>query len=311
MSTQSVALAHYRQQAQLARALEREAARLWRQVDQADIARSWTLLLPRLLILLTAAQRDAAGQAGEYVAAALAEQGVTPRPVRINPDAFGGLASDGRELGTLLLQPIVTSKVALAAGAGPGRALTAGRAALQMIVGTQVADAGRAADGVALTGQRTATGYVRMVVGKTCSRCLILAGKRYRWNQGFRRHPRCDCRHIPVAENVPDDVRTDPEAAFRSMSREEQDKVFTTSGAAAIRDGADMGQVVNARSGMYVAGEQKLTRSGATLHGFAGNRLGVRSGQPATRLMPEQIYRDARGDRDEAIRLLRLHGYLI
>jgi hypothetical protein len=29
------------------------------------------------------------------------------------------------------------------------------------------------------------------------------------------------------------------------------------------------------------------------------------------RLMPEQIYREAHGDRGEAIRLLRLHGYLM
>ena len=311
MSTRSVALDHYRQQVRLGRKLEREAVKRWRQVAAADIARSWAPLSTGLLVLLIAAQQEAAGSAGEYVAAALTEQAITAEPARINPAAFAGIASDGRDLGTLLLQPIVTSKVALAAGATPARALAVGRAALQMIVGTQVADAGRVADGVALAGQRRATGYVRMVVGKTCPRCLILAGKRYEWNAGFQRHPRCDCRHIPVAEDVPGDVRTDPKAAFRAMTREEQDKTFTKADAQAIRDGGDMGQVVNVRSGMYEAGGRSLTHTGATTRGFAGKRLGARKGQPAIRLMPEQIYREARGNRDETIRLLRLHGYLI
>lgn len=296
MSAQSVALAHYRRRARRARALEREAAKLWRQVARADIAGSWEPLMLRLLVALTAAQRESAGEADAYLGAVLAAQNLEVEPVRINPAALAGIASDGRSLETLLRQPVITAKVALAGGATPSRAMASGQAALQMIVGTQVADAGRVADGVALTAQRQATGYVRMVVGKTCSRCLILAGKRYAWNQGFRRHPRCDCIHIPAAEDTANDLRTDPRAAFDAMAHEEQDRVFGKAGAQAIREGADMARVVNARRGMYEAGGRQFTTEGA------GRR---------PRLMPEQVYREAKGNRDEAIRLLRLHGYIL
>jgi hypothetical protein len=77
--------------------------------------------------------------------------------------------------------------------------------------------------------------------------------------------------------------------------------VFGQAGAAAIRDGADLGQVVNARRGMYTAAGRSLTVESTTRRGVAPGKV---------RLMPEQIYREARGDRDEAIRLLKRFGYL-
>jgi hypothetical protein len=55
-----------------------------------------------------------------------------------------------------------------------------------------------------------------------------------------------------------------------------------------------MAKVVNARRGMHTADGRLYTTEAA------GRR---------PRLMPEQIFRDAR-DRDDAIRLLRLHGYI-
>ncbi len=72
--------------------------------------------------------------------------------------------------------------------------------------------------------------------------------------------------------------------------------MFGKAGAEAIRAGADIGSVVNARRGMYTA---------------AGGRLYTRSGATRTRrrMMPEQIVREAT-DRDDTLRLLRLHGYL-
>jgi hypothetical protein len=79
------------------------------------------------------------------------------------------------------------------------------------------------------------------------------------------------------------------------MSREEQERVFGMAGAEAIRAGADISKVVNARRGIYTADGGLYTRESQV-----GSRV---------RLMPEQILRDAR-DRDDAIRLLRLHGYL-
>jgi hypothetical protein len=174
-------------------------------------------------------------------------------------------------------------------------ALQYGQASLQMIASTQVSDAGRTADQTAMVANGS-HGYVRMVVGKTCSRCVVLAGRWYRWDAGFDRHPHCDCVGVPAAEDRSGDLTTDPDAYFRSLTRSEQDATFGRAGAQAIRDGADMGQVVNARSGMYSASGQQLTRSGKRGQG--------------TRLMPEEIYKESFGDRQRAMELLREHRYI-
>ncbi|SCF39390.1 hypothetical protein GA0070563_11115 [Micromonospora carbonacea] len=107
----------------------------------------------------------------------------------------------------------------------------------------------------------------------------------------------CDCVHIPAREDSADDLRTDPKKYFASLSAAEQDRLFTVGGAEAIRAGADIAQVVNARKGMYEAGGRQFTRTGTR-----------RRKRP--RLMPEQILREAGGDRAEALRLLKLHNYL-
>lgn len=300
MSALDVAAAHARRRARLAERLRREAKQAWSRVDRRSISPSWAAQIPQLLFLLTAAQREAAAAADGYLTAVLAEQGLTAEDVRINPAAFAGIASDGRDLASLLALPGIVTKTALAEGASAARAMAAGGALAQLAAHTQVADAGRTADQAALVAEPRVTGYVRMVVGKTCSRCLILAGRTYRWNAGFRRHPKCDCIHIPAAENMAGDLRTNPRQAFDAMDRAEQDRVFGKAGAEAIREGADMSRVVNARRGMETAnvfGRDVLTTTEA-----AGRR---------PRLMPEQIYLDANGDRFEAVRLLRLHGYIV
>src|SRR5699024_7380691 len=103
---------------------------------------------------------------------------------------------------------------------------------------------------------RRGVGYVRMVNPGACDRCIILAGKYYANNEGFLRHPNCYCFHVqtnPKAAEA-EGLITDPYDYFSSMSEEEQNKRFTKAGAQAIRDGADINQVVNAREGMSYAG---------------------------------------------------------
>jgi hypothetical protein len=264
MSALQVAADHARSRARLAEKLRLEARDAWAQVDPARISETWLWQIPRLLLLLTGGQHAAA------------------------------VTADGRPLESLLAQPGITAKVALSSGATLDRAMAAGNGLAQLIAHTQVADAGRVADQVALTSRRHATGYTRMVVGATCSRCIVLAGRWYRWNAGFNRHPKCDCIGIPAPENA-EDLRTDPKRLFTSMSAAEQDQAFGQAGAQAIRDGADMAKVVNARRGMQTADGRLYTTEAA------GKR---------PRLMPEQIFRDAR-DRDDAIRLLKRHGYIV
>jgi hypothetical protein len=95
-----------------------------------------------------------------------------------------------------------------------------------------------------------------------------------------------------------DSLRFDPNAYFRSLSTQDQDRIFTNAGAQALRDGADMGRVVNARRGMSDNG---LTTSEA--------RRGLGLGRSA-RLTPQGIY-DLYPDREQAIEQLRRHGYLL
>jgi hypothetical protein len=193
-----------------------------------------------------------------------------------------------------------------------------------MAVGTLLSDTGRQSESLAM-GVRTVTGYVRMLNPPSCSRCALLAGKWYRKNTGFRRHPGCDCRHIPSSESVAGDLTVDPNVYFDSLGKAEQDRVFTKAGAEAIRSDANINQVVNARRGMQsaqVGGRQILaTTEGTTRRGVAYQSLSTskatdvkvagqrysRASRP--RLMPETIQAIAT-DRDDYLRLLAVNGYL-
>lgn len=283
---------HARRRAKLAARVEREFHAAWRRVDSGAIRESWAAEIPRLLVFLTTAQAVAAASADSYVA----DQLGAGSEYEIDPRAFGRSASDGRPLETLLAEPPITALTALSGGRTTlDRAMAAGELTARLIGHTQTADAGRVADLTATAANRTARSWTRMIVGKTCARCLLLAGRRYSWRADFNRHPKCDCIAIPSGEAVTADPAVNPMAAFREMDRAEQDRVFGKAGAQAIREGADMAQVVNARRGMVSVAGRKMTTVGA------GRRA---------RLMPEQIFREARGDRDEVIRLLSLHGYI-
>lgn len=301
MPAPEVAVAHYAERQKLVHATAAAGVALWQQIDPVNLAESWARLLPRLLVILQGAQLAAASSANPYANAVLAAQGVAVAPASsVSATAFVGTASDGWPLQGLLQQPVVAAKTFLKRGAPMARSLASGRASLEMILRTQVADAGRVADGVAIAA-RPQVGWVRMLVGDSCYRCVILAGRFYRYSDGFERHPQDDCISIPAVEDTAGDYRTDPRQAFdegRVTDLSEAD-------AQAIRDGADMAQVVNAHQGMTTAGGVKTTTAGTSRRGLAGQRL-----QGAPRLMPEAIYEQAT-NREDALRLLQLHGYLI
>jgi len=316
------ALEHYRRQQRITAAGLAAARRA-----QADAR--------RLLAVVTMYQRAAAMDAALAVGQMLDEQGIdAPLEGRVNTDSLGGVASDGRPLGSLLEQ-------------------APNDQAFGLMVATQFQDAARMASGLAIAARPRVNGYIRMLNPPSCPRCVILAGKWFGWNAGFQRHPLCDCRHVPASEDTAGDLRTDPAAYFRSLDAVSQDRVFTKAGAQAIRDGADMNQVVNARrgaNGISVAGgrltiaEQRIlrggrdrgrlervdvyghqvfvTREGVTRRGVAGKKLDSINGSErlgksryasarAPRLMPESIYELAGNDRDEAIRLLKRFGYIL
>jgi len=334
-TTPEFAVGHYQWRAELAEATAQVAAQAWSQVETAAIAQSWALLVQPLSFVVAGAQYAAAQAADAYVDTAAAYGGMSALAEgAVSAAALAGIASDGRDLVSLLFQAAISALGALRIGVDERMAMATGLATLEMITRTQVADAGRVADQVALTARPGLDGYVRMVVGKTCSRCVVLAGRWYRWNAGFDRHPRCDCIHIPAQESDSDDLSVDPMAFFRSLSKKEQDQVFTKAGAEAIRDGADIFRVVNARRGAVGltpagGGRRTLEERAAARFGRERGRLtrtnvfgrqhfttfeaitlpGIRKRR--IRLMPESIYELANGNRGEAIRLLKAHGYIL
>ena len=334
LTARQIGLRHYRKQARIARLTANQVQALWRLLDASDLTTSWNARIgPRIVQAVTAGQLASAALADDYVDAVVeAEGAVSDRAGRVKPEAFAGAAADGRSLESLMYLSVITSKERIGRGMAVDDALMMGlRQALRM-GSSEVTQAGRAAVGSSMTGQRTIQGYVRVVQPPACSRCIILAGKEYGWNKGFQRHPKCDCVHLPTTLIARHQRRDrggfiDPNAYFGSLSRAEQDRVFTAAGARAIREGADIGQVVNARRGMYTTTAYgrtlRATREGTTTRGYfyrqerardiARGRVPANIGRSyqlmSPRLLPEQIFELAES-RDEAIAMLRRFGYL-
>lgn len=192
MSVREIAEAHDQARRGIVAAVVTAVRDLWRHVTGANLDQSWAAVRPQVVTTVAGGQLAAARAAVRYVPEILAEQRTPPRPAgRVYASAFAGIASDGRPLDTLLDRSIIATKLAIGVGAEIDQALATGYATLDMIAHTQVADAGRVADQVAITAEPSVGGYVRMLVGGSCSRCVILAGSWYEWNRGFRRHPNC------------------------------------------------------------------------------------------------------------------------
>jgi hypothetical protein len=153
------------------------------------------------------------------------------------------------------------------------------------LVESIIQDAARAAESVAIA-VRPDIYFVRYVTPPCCSRCAVLAGRVYRYSQGFLRHPNCDCVMLPTTVAAP--YAQDPVSLFDAGQVTDLSKAD----AKAIRDGADFSKVVNVRR----------TQAGLRQPG----RVLYRSG----RMTPEGIYA-ATHTREEAIALLRANGYLL
>jgi hypothetical protein len=313
--------------------------RLWKELASADMSGSWLRGLgPAITRAVAAGQLIAASTGQSYVDAMVTADGLTSNyetgASQVNARALSGVAADGRPLDSLLYLPVIRTKTLIQGGLTVQEAMIGGLAQLQRMVASEVADAGRGAAGVAMAANRTVTGYVRTVRAGACARCVILAGRWYRYNADFQRHKRCQCYGTPSTRARPG-RRTDPMGFFRALSSTEQDRRFGVGGAAAIRNGADISSVVNAgRSTVtldaygkkVVATLEGTTKRGAyyqqalreaeqrTGQRFARSATDVQQGLPrfrlkTPRLTPGEIYRLAEG-RTELIRLLRRFGYM-
>jgi len=285
--------------------------RTWRRMGQ-DFDVSWPRIAPRLLEVTDLAQSRVAAGALDFIPDVLEDTGQSRAATAVaRPNARGlvGVAGDGRPVDSLLYGAVAHAKTRVAGGASTAQALRSGGKWLSLATGTLLSDTGRQAESLGM-GVRPVSGYVRMLNPPSCSRCVVLAGRWYRKSAGFQRHPGCDCRHIPASESVGGDLTVSPADYFDSLSAAEQDATFGKAGAEAIRSGADIGQVVNARRGIQVAqvgGRRVLTTTEATTRRGRASRAAA--GRRGARLMPETIARVAT-DRDDYLRLLRANGYL-
>ena len=275
------------------------ASRSWRRVNRAYISESWREILVDVTPAISAVQERVAVSAVEAAPFTLAEQGVYKPPSSfVDTSAFAGLAPDGRSLDGLLYSPAVRSKHLIGQGLSESDAVFAAQLQLGAIVRTLVADTARQAASVDIAA-RAGVGYMRVVVGETCRDCIVLAGRYYRWNAGFKRHPGCDCKHVPTTQALSGEQITDPYEHFNSLTEAEQNELWGQADAQAIRDGADVYQVYNSRRGRSRDHMTTLESTG---------RRGQMPGQ--TRLTPDGIYAQATS-REEALRLLEANSYIL
>lgn len=344
----AVASAHQASQTAFTDATLAAVLEVWSAMDPTAWFDSWwrQRVGQRVYALVALAQEGVANEARPYVEAVLNILGTPVEIPELVPHQFAGIASDGTDLESLLSLAPIISYARTQRGWDAERASAAGANFLRQTVTTQVQDAGRAADQVAISVaipfQRGAppsvtptaygltaagrerfrargksstynfdaqVGYTRVLSPPSCSRCLLLAGKFYRWNEGFARHPMCDCRHLPCVVAASDTLVVNPQKYFDSLTDREQDELFGRANATAIRDGADLYNVVNATANgqTWVADNgRRYTKAGVRPQ----RRVKNTAVGPVLRPTPWQIYKDARGNRDEAARLLREFGYI-
>lgn len=296
----------------------RAADKTWKGVDPLRVRESWNRTNVDFITLFAALQTRAASDAMDASTLMLAEQDDYVRPDGIaNPKAFGtGFAPSGIDLESYFSIPVTRTLQAIKSGVGESDAMQIGRATLRQMSTQALEDTSVSAMGVSIT-QRAGVGYVRVESPDCCPRCAILAGKYFRHSQNFLRHPKCHGTTIPCKGRDKAEKQgwiTDPMDRFNRMSEAEQDRVFGHADAQAIRDGADIYQVVNAHRGMRPVGRGNIsmtTSEGTSRYGWSRMIRKYEYGQKQRRrLTPEGIY-SFNLPREQTIELLKREGYIL
>lgn len=288
----NAANAYYEDTALLDRQAIAMVMRLWTSVDVGGIGPSWTKLLPNALAILVAAETVAAELADPYLAEMLEDTMHVVSP--------GGMVRSGLE--SLLYRPVIEAKTSIASGLAANLALERAGRKLSTYVHTDVADTARLAVTTGMAARPHVGGYYRRLRPPSCARCSILAGKFYKWNTGFKRHPRCDCVHVPARE-ADNSLRFNPRKAIEAGEVTGLSKNELT----AIRLGANPSQVVNARQGMYDSGQFQYTTTGTTRQGVAGARILAKDIDRALGLdVSKQTYTNVALDRQAVARFAEL-----
>ena len=317
-----------REQVEAVKAIRRQ----WRRVG-TDFDRGWSLIAPSVIAIVSTAQRRMVDEAIKYVPEVLEDTGQT-RAIRAaaesNTSAFVGVTGAGVSTSDALSVAPIRAKQAVASGETASQALRSAGLWLTASVGTILSDTGRAAETTEIA-VRPIGGYVRMLTPPSCGRCVVLAGKRYKYNAGFDRHPGCDCRHIPASESVAGDLTVDLHAYLDSLDEAGQIKLLgSRANYEAWKEyGANPQQIINAyRGGIRTAqdlrgGTVKYTtdastrlsaatywmRNASRLDRDAGAVFLPAGGRGLVRRMPETILRTTQG-RDRILHQLRLYGWI-
>jgi hypothetical protein len=300
MTLPEAAVAHYQDQQVIAATAGAAAADMWSTMGD-DFEASYSLFAGELFATTIDAQRRAATNGVAYVPDVLDEQGIdATQKATLNPARFQGGTPDGRSLETLLHGAVYATMEQIGKGVSTAGALDAGGKWLQRTVLDVVRDADRQAVQGSLATTKTVTTWTRMLNPPSCRFCMILAGKVYRWNQGFQAHRSCDCRHVPTVESVAGDLTVDSYKYFHSLDRTAQDQLLGQGNAQAVRDGADIYRVVN----------PTISRNGARRGLASPNGWQARRWGSPTENTVDDVYRAAGGDRAKALRLLEKNGYI-
>lgn len=257
---------------------------------------SWIAIRPAMLSLVKNGRLAAATSSVRYTPQVLAETGQkAPAVGLIIPAAFVDVTPDGRDVGSLLDTAVIRSKIAVGSGATPKEALQTGSKWLTGTLLTVIADTSRQVVSADIAQRPNIGGYVRMLNTPSCARCVILAGKWFKWNEGFQRHPKCDCRHIPATNEAfanSQGFYTDPYAYFNSLSVKEQERLFGKYEAEAIREnGADIYRVMNTK-----------------LRGLGTAKGNLKFGTPTKRTVDDILSHDP--SRKFVLENLQYHGYI-
>jgi hypothetical protein len=334
-----LALGHQARRIALSDRASLTALRLFRRTDVSNLDASWNVLAPLIVDVVAEAQVATAASSAGFVRSVAREQGVSQGFDRVIPEAFSNMAATGDDLSAVMFAGVTTTKSYISRGVAPARAFEIGAGVLAAIAKSAINDMGRESDRVTASSAGY-TRYVRVINPGACSRCAILAGGGS-YATAFKRHPACKCTAAPIkgdGDDAPAGLFNTPGDYFESLPASEQDRIFTASGAQALRDGADFSQVVNARRGAYAVPARggKLppfgfkngkpvkayTGEGTTLRGAFG-RAQYRRNQEALkapgdryrrtttrRLTPDGVYALADGDREKALELLSFYGYM-
>lgn len=273
----------------------------WSPVDPAAVLAEWLGGVgAKIFAAIALAQETISASSPDFIdLATIVGNGPRISPAALDPLAFAGISYEGGDLQSILALAPIRAAQLRATGMSDAEAMARSLRFLQMVALTETADAGRAADQVSLIGGAPAEqepkltyGWVRVIEPGACSRCAILAGRFYKWNTGFERHPNCRCVHVPATVAAVGTLAIDPKAYFASLTPAERTRLFGKAVSEAIESGADIGRVVNAATKGKVS--------------IAGDGVRTKGGKPT----PWQLIKDAAGDRAEAVRLLTRFGYI-